>query len=403
MTSNWETVRIGDVADVIGGATPKSGTPEFWGGEIQWLTPKDLSKNPSRYTSCGERTITEEGLRKSGAKLLPAGAVLLTSRAPVGYVSVAAGEIATNQGFKSLVLKDGQLPEYWYYLLGHSTGYLRANSGGSTFQEISGSTLKELVFDVPPFAEQRRIVDLIGSLDDAIEAADEAMKSLTHLFSESLRDLVGPLSADKDHLLSKHFRVIDCEHKTAPSTDDTPFAYSVGTAAIRGGGFVFDKAKAVSEETFTEWTERAIPSPGDVVMSREAPVGQVALVTTDSGRICLGQRTVLIRPIGDMSGELLWALLLSGTYQDFLSDQSIGLTVQRVNVKTIKETPLPMLTKEKQEAISALSQSAFEAVAQRASLTESLRSLRSEMLTSLLSGAHTIPESYDELLEAVDA
>src|SRR5699024_10087729 len=102
---------------------------------------------------------------------LPAGSVLLTSRAPVGYVSIARNEISTNQGFKSLVLKSGQMPEYWYYLLQNSTDYLLDNSGGSTFKEISKRSVENLQFPVPPPHEQQRIVDLMDSVDAALSAA----------------------------------------------------------------------------------------------------------------------------------------------------------------------------------------------------------------------------------------
>lgn len=110
MREGWKTVAVEDVAEVVAGGTPKSSQPEFWGGDVQWLTPKDLADRPARYTGIGARTITEEGLKKSAAKLLPKGTVLLTSRAPVGYVSIASGPIATNQGFKNLILDDTQLP-----------------------------------------------------------------------------------------------------------------------------------------------------------------------------------------------------------------------------------------------------------------------------------------------------
>ena len=135
MREGWETVRVSDIATVRSGATPSTKDPGNWDGDIPWLTPKDLSERPAKYTERGNRSITEQGLKKT--TLLPAGSVLLTSRAPVGYVSIARNEISTNQGFKSLVLKSGQMPEYWYYLLQNSTDYLLDNSGGSTFKEIS--------------------------------------------------------------------------------------------------------------------------------------------------------------------------------------------------------------------------------------------------------------------------
>ena len=190
MRDGWTEVAVGDVAQIVGGGTPKSSVPAYWGGDVQWLTPKDLSDRPARYTSAGARTITEAGLKSSGARILPAGAVLLTSRAPVGYVSIAASPIATNQGFKSLVLKDDQIPEFWYLLLGHSTDYLRANSGGSTFQEISGGALKKLRFLLPPLTEQRRIVDLMAAVDSVVQASEKSLLRAESLIVARVQEIV---------------------------------------------------------------------------------------------------------------------------------------------------------------------------------------------------------------------
>lgn len=181
MSSTWNLVAVGDVASVSGGATPRTDEPRFWGGTIGWLTPKDLSDKPSRYTSSGSRNLTEEGLRSCSANLLPEGAVMLTSRAPIGYVSIASGPITTNQGFKNLVLNDGQVPLFWYYLLRESKEYLESYANGSTFKEISASSLRSLTFRVPDFATQERIAGAIGAFDDLIELNRQLANQLVAL------------------------------------------------------------------------------------------------------------------------------------------------------------------------------------------------------------------------------
>jgi len=170
MRSEWRTYKVSEFADVIGGGTPKTKVPEYWNGSIPWLTPKDLSTHEGRYISKGERNISQKGLSKSSAKILPPKTVLLTGRAPVGYIAIAKNELTTNQGFRNLLVKDGFSPEFIYYLLFNNVEYLKRHASGSTFQELSGSTLKELQFDIPEkISEQRAIAHILGSLDDKIE------------------------------------------------------------------------------------------------------------------------------------------------------------------------------------------------------------------------------------------
>ena len=169
MGGEWKIYNVSDFADVIGGGTPKTKILEYWNGDIPWLTPKDLSNHQRRHIFRGERNISAAGLQSSSAQLLPPKTVLLTTRAPVGYVAIAENKLCTNQGFRSLIVKEGFCPEYIYYVLLNNTEYLKRYASGSTFQELSGSTLKSLVFFLPPLAEQRAIAHILGSLDDKIE------------------------------------------------------------------------------------------------------------------------------------------------------------------------------------------------------------------------------------------
>lgn len=175
---NWQKIKLGDVADVIGGGTPSTKNYDFWNGDISWLTPKDLSGYKERYISKGERNITASGLQNSSARILPKGTVLLTSRAPIGYLAIAKQEVCTNQGFKSIVLKNGYLPEFFYYLLKNNIEYIIGMSSGSTFSEISGTQVKNLEFKVPPLDVQKKIAGVLGALDDKIELNNKINQNL---------------------------------------------------------------------------------------------------------------------------------------------------------------------------------------------------------------------------------
>lgn len=166
----WARVKLSDIGSVVGGATPSTSVEKYYGGEIAWVTPKDLSSFSGRYIECGERNITEEGLNSCSAQLLPAGSVLFSSRAPIGYVAIAKNPIATNQGFKSLVPDTKKVDSlFMYYLLKYNKNRIEAMGSGTTFKEVSGATMKNIEVNLPPLAEQKRIAGILGALDDKIE------------------------------------------------------------------------------------------------------------------------------------------------------------------------------------------------------------------------------------------
>lgn len=145
----WKVGRLDEIADVVGGSTPSKAKPEYYTQKgIAWLTPKDLSNHPAVYTSRGEIDITEEGYNSTSTKLMPKGTILFTSRAPIGYVSIAQNDICTNQGFKSLVPKKAGTC-FLYCFLKYVTPVIENKSTGSTFKEASGSLMKSLQVIMP--------------------------------------------------------------------------------------------------------------------------------------------------------------------------------------------------------------------------------------------------------------
>ena len=169
MPNKWQEYRIGDIADIVGGSTPSTSDPTNFDGDIPWLTPKDLAGPHDRHISRGERNLSEKGLASCSSKLLPAGAVMLSTRAPIGYLAIAKNPIATNQGFRSLVPKKGFESEFIYYWLKANIDELERNASGSTFKELSGSALANIKIRVPPYEEQCAIAHILGTLDDKIE------------------------------------------------------------------------------------------------------------------------------------------------------------------------------------------------------------------------------------------
>ena len=167
--SGWKYIKINDCAEVVGGGTPSTKHEEYWGGDISWVSPKDLSNNSSKYITRGERNITKKGLENSSAKILPVNSLLFSSRAPIGYLAINKKPVTTNQGFKSLILKKGYDVEFFYYLFKDRTEYIKSFASGSTFQEISGSVIKNLSFLIPEIEEQKNISNILSKIDQKIE------------------------------------------------------------------------------------------------------------------------------------------------------------------------------------------------------------------------------------------
>ena len=170
MKPEWKQCVLSDIGEIVGGGTPSTKNENYYGGDIAWITPKDLSGFQGRYIERGERNITAQGLRNSSARLMPANSILFTSRAPIGYVAIAKNEVCTNQGFKSIVPNSETDYLFLYYMLKHNSAKIEALSSGTTFKEVSGSVMKQVEVYVPTSkAEQQRIANILGALDDKIE------------------------------------------------------------------------------------------------------------------------------------------------------------------------------------------------------------------------------------------
>ena len=196
--AEWVGRKISDIGTVVGGATPSTKKPEnYEDGKIAWITPKDLSTFSSRYIERGERNITEIGLKSCSTQLLPPNTILFSSRAPIGYVAIAANEVCTNQGFKSVIPNENTDPLFLFYLLKYNRDKIEGMGSGTTFKEVSGNTMKNIVVNVPTDKKvQEKIAAILGSIDDKIEENDQINNNLLQqlhvlylrLFCESAMD-----------------------------------------------------------------------------------------------------------------------------------------------------------------------------------------------------------------------
>lgn len=175
LPDTWMFVRLKHIGEIVGGGTPKTNISEYWDGNIPWLTPADFSGYEEMYVFSSARTITEIGLKSSSAQMLPANSVLYSSRAPIGYIAIAATPVSTNQGFKSVVPYDFAMSPYLYYCLKARTDDIIQRATGTTFKEISGSEMAETIIPLPPIAEQKRIFEKATQLLNIITTIEKSL------------------------------------------------------------------------------------------------------------------------------------------------------------------------------------------------------------------------------------
>jgi type I restriction enzyme S subunit len=183
---DWKWQTMGEISQIIGGGTPKTNEQDnFEGGNIPWLTPADMSGYKDKFVCKGARSITEKGLKTSSARMLPAGSILFTSRAPIGYVAIASNDISTNQGFKSFVLKNSDIiPDYVYWWLKGNKQLAESLASGTTFLELSGEKAKKLPIPIAPLDQQKQIVAKIEELFSHIDAGVVALQKAKQLLKQ---------------------------------------------------------------------------------------------------------------------------------------------------------------------------------------------------------------------------
>jgi len=176
LPAGWQQVSMSELGKVVSGGTPSTKEADYWGGEVVWLSPADLTGYSKKYIKSGAKHLTTLGLKNSSATLIPAGSIAFSSRAPIGYVVITSVESSTNQGFKSLVPHNGVDKEYIYYYLKASKQLAEEHASGTTFKELSGKAFSALPVPLPPTDEQRRIVTQVEILFGEVNQGAATLK-----------------------------------------------------------------------------------------------------------------------------------------------------------------------------------------------------------------------------------
>lgn len=192
----WTYKKLGEVAEIVGGSTPKTGKPEYWNGTHFWVTPAELGS--SVYIGKTERTITDKAVSETNLTLLPVGTVLLSSRAPIGKTAITTAPMYCNQGFKNIVCSDALNNKFVYHYITHIVPSLQSQGRGATFKEISKSIVEKTKVPVPSMEEQEAIVAELDEINEAIAALQQQVADLDALAQSTFYTMFGdPVTNEK--------------------------------------------------------------------------------------------------------------------------------------------------------------------------------------------------------------
>ena len=350
-------VRLGDVCTIVSGSTPKSTIPEYWDGDIKWITPAELS-NGSYIINDSVRHITVLGVAKTGLKSFPAGTVILSSRAPIGKTAIAGCEMFCNQGFKNLICSEKIDSKYLYYFLSGKTDYLNSLGRGATFKEISKAIVENIEIPLPEVEEQKRIAARFERLWCLIQLQKAELEELDKLVKSRFIELFGDPSANT--LGWPEMRLEDACIKLTDGTHFSPESFATGeykyiTAKhIKADGFDFSNLTYVPEATHRPIFERCNPEYGDILYIKDGATTGIAMINTLAEEFTMLSSVALIKYNRNLlDGQYLKALLNYPTFYAIMRNNMGGAAITRLTVKKLCDTLIPVPPIDNQKHFSA--------------------------------------------------
>ena len=372
LPENWCWTRLGKITNVVGGGTPSSSKKEYYdNGTIPWLSPADLSGYSDIYISRGQKNITELGLSKSSARLMPKDTVLLSSRAPIGYVAIASNSISTNQGFKNFLPSDAFYSRFLYWYLKSSKSLLESYASGTTFLELSGSKASMVEFPLPPLPEQKRIVhrieSLFAKLDEAKEKIQQVLdgaemrkaailhKAFTGELTKNWRKENG-ISEDSwvEYTLQSvcTMKITDGTHKTPTYSDKENGVVFLSAKDITSGEINWENTKYITSELHKELYSRLAPQINDILLAKNGTTGVAALVKEDKV-FDIYVTLALLRPnVEIVIPEYLLNIINRPLCKVQFNENLTGIGVPNLHLRDIKDVKIKVPSISEQEIIS---------------------------------------------------
>ena len=349
--------RLGDVCTVVSGSTPKSTVPEYWDGDIKWITPAELS-NDTYIINDSERHITALGVAKTGLKSFPAGTVILSSRAPIGKTAIAGCEMFCNQGFKNLICSEKIDSKYLYYFLSGKTDYLNSLGRGATFKEISKAIVENIEIPLPEVEEQKRIAARFERLLRLIQLQKAELEELDKLVKSRFIELFGdPLIEDDRYPrvplgslaeVGSSKRIFEKEYVS----EGIPFYRTKEIVELSKGNRITTELFITKERYDEIRSEYGAPQKGDLLISAVGTIGVIWIVDGKNDFYFKDGNLLRVSATEKFVPEYL-KHLLEALISAYKSEMSSGTAYAALTISALKEMMVYDVPHAEQEQFAA--------------------------------------------------
>jgi type I restriction enzyme S subunit len=417
LAEGWVNRRFNEFGTVLSGSTPSTSTLSFWDGEIVWVTPSDLSRLKTAYLSDSSKRITQKGLDSCSANLTPAGSIVVSSRAPIGYVAIASVPLCTNQGCKTITPKSGFRSDFVYYNVLFHIDKVKNLGEGTTFAEISKTALETVVLPFPSSPlEQAKIAEILSKLDHAIEQTEASISKQRRIEIGLMHDLLtrgidehGDLRSESTHeFKDSPLGRIPVEWKVS-RTGDVCQSLVPGRDKpdLDGGGIPWitipdvDELYCRSSKAGYSLSMRAIKAsnarvmpPGTVLMSC---VGEFGIATVATENIVANQQLHGFIPDATLLPEwLAIQIIYSGARLDRMATQT---TIKYLNKTGCESLLIAMPERSEQERGFAILKSVIDRLSVQNRQLQKLRSVKAALMEDLLTGKRRVTTLLHEEIE----
>lgn len=402
----WEEKKLGEIGDIVGGGTPTTSNKDFWDGSIDWYSPTEIGDHI--YTNGSNRKITQLGLEKSSATILPANrTVLFTSRAGIGDMAILKNQGATNQGFQSLVL-DEECDTYFVYSMGFLIKkFALKYASGSTFLEVSGKTLEKMSITIPKPTEQIQIGNYFKELDGLIQLQEQKLEKVTNLKKAMLEKMFPIEGADIPEIRFKGFNEKWEKKKLVDTLDFNIPTNTLSRALLNEKQGVIKNIHygdiLIKYNTCLDVSQQSIPyitkgnindfkncylKDGDIIFADAAEdetVGKsIEICNIDGNHVVSGLHTIAARPFLKFEKYYLGYYLNSKSYHNQLVSYMQGTKVLSISKTNLKKTILVYPSNEKeQKKIGKYFHTLDQLISQCQQKTEQLKHLKQALLQKM--------------------
>lgn len=378
--------KLSEIMDIIGGGTPKTSKPEYWNGDIPWLSVKDFN-NDYRYVYETEKTITQAGLDNSSTKLLKRNDSIISARGTVGEMAMIPYPMAFNQSCYGLRAKEGLVDEeYLYYLIKHNVVVLKKNTHGSVFDTITRETFDGIEVELPSLVEQKIVASILRDLDDKIEVNNKINKNLLQQAQALYREMFVNTQNNKRRICRAEEYFDIAIGKTPPrkehqwfTTDPSDITWVSISDMGNCGTYISRSSEQITQEAVDKFNIKVIPS-NTVLLSFKLTVGRIAIT---HGKMTTNEAIAHFKTDKPFINEYLYCYLRDFNYQTMGSTSSIATAV---NSKIIKAMPFVIPADDEISRFHSIAGPMFEQVLNKQLENDSLAEMRDALLPRLMSG-----------------